>query len=286
MKRICLLIAVLLLTAAALAEAPAAGTRPLLVLVWRSAESEGGALVGCLDDAGGLWRGEAAEPFAGESELLPEWLAELGVTLAEGGMVWQEPVGEEELAEIVSLARAVRGLTYGETTTYGGIGQIWAEAFRYDENAVERIPLALGGDICRENGDINAQALFRRLLELFPDLAEPALAADALPAGFVPVPLLSFCGYEGEWPEDVDAELLREAEGEWQIAEEDGERLEAFLDSVDEMAVVCKQSALVPSEGVETLRFEGPSGEILLTIRMYQGMLVRDDGVYRIGVLA
>ena len=100
--------------------------------------------------------------------------------------------------------------------------------------------LALAGDICAEDTDENAQALFSLLMDLFPDLAEPAAQSQTLPEGFLPIPLLEFCGWMEDIPEDALIFASEKLDGAWTPVAEYEEKLEALLDNADEMVIVGK----------------------------------------------
>lgn len=287
MKLLSLLLAVLLLIPApALAEEPVAGGRVLLLLAWRDPLSTDTCSIGALDDLGGLWRMEMQDDRLKLWDQPLEWMAVAGAALAEGGLVWQGNVPEETLSAAVSLAEAVQDTTWTEEARYEGAGQLQAGAYRYPESGPEGILLALAGDICAEDTDENAQALFSLLMDLFPDLAEPAAQSQTLPEGFLPIPLLEFCGWMEDIPEDALIFASEKLDGVWTPVAEYEEKLEALLDNADEMVIVGKQSALVPEDGLLEVTITDAREEPLVTLQLYQGYLVTEDGQYRIGIEA
>ena len=143
----------------------------------------------------------------------------------------------------------------------------------------EGAALLLGGsgDEWCENTAPDAQALYLRLRQLFPDVTSFMGEADMGPAGFARTSVAAFCG--------VNADKL--AGGRWTIAYldcETGVGEETALESAPDFIVNGQVSGKANAAGVtgntELYTCYAPDGSRAATFEFYGELLVQSDGMY------
>lgn len=285
MKRlICLLAALLLLAGmhAANPAAAAAASAPGQIILYTCYRQMGWGdrvQIGCVDTDGCLWL------LTGSDSTL-KWPYEVSEQLdylqAAGEM---EPVGKldsGELFDLKSLVFSTEDQGHDSHPAANDAGTERSYAVQYDrDNRPRGILLGMSGDDCFENFDPDAQALYQRLRQLFPQVT--SYGGNMGPAGFQPVSVKAFCGLD-----ELDLNSLTVAAAymdceagpqKLNVSEEDRLRL---LDFIQNGKVTGKANATQTTGGSTSYSLFDPSGRFLASLELYQGLLVRPDGMYTI----
>lgn len=279
MKRTFALFTVLLLTAVCLCAAAAAETPAkrelILVTEYRQAGWSDRVLLGAVDNEGKLWTLEA-EPAGdipyGREELLP-W-AETADALEPCGTV-----SGDALADLKSLVQTVPAQELSYQSFACDAGEQTSFAVRRDRNGVaEIIVLGASGDDTFENTDPGAQALYKTLRELFPDV--PAFAGEGAmaPAGFAETGLAAFCGYDGPALEELTMTAYANDCEAGSAATEP--RISA--EEIARMTVTGKKNSMAVTGNTVTYVFSGADGESAAAFEFFGDLLVRPDGMYSV----
>ncbi len=231
---------------------------------------------GCVDENGDLWtlNGSASKlgwPYKVEDQ--PEFLPTTRLKERAGRL------SSDELFELKSLVysaqpqdgRSRPAANDADTETS------WAVTYAGDGSA-KAVKLASSGDDVYENTSPDAQALYVRLRQLFPNVT--CYGGAMGPAGFAPVPLYEFLG--------LDPELIRSAAvkasymdceaGPREIEDPSKGVILAVLDG----KVTGKANSTMVTGGTYVFGFYGEDGNYLGSLEIYQGLLVTDDGMYYI----
>lgn len=285
MKRFICLIAMILLLAGfchtGLAEAPAAAVPGQIILYtcYRQVGWGDRVQIGCVDADGCLWL------LTGYDSTLQwpyETEAQLEYLQAAHGM---EPVGQlnpEEVFDLKSLVISTEDQGHASQPAANDAGTESSYAVQYDpEEQAHVILLGMSGDDCFENFDPNAQALYQTLRRLFPQVT--CYGGNMGPEGFQPVPIRTFCGMEQL---DLDSltvsAVYMDCEAgprELIVSEEEHQYL---FNLIRHGKVTGKANATLTTGGTTCYDFSDPSGRFLASLELYQGLLVRSDGMYTI----
>ena len=157
-------------------------------------------------------------------------------------------------------------------------------AVRRDRSGkVQVIVLGMSGDDLYENTSPDAQALYLSLRQLFPGVIS---YGDGMgPAGFQPLPVRTFCA----WPACPAENLLvsggyTDCESGWWPVEMTEEEQEWVRTLYEKGMVLGKANAMDVTGGIRDYRVTDAQGNTLFSFSMYEGLLMRPDGMYRISV--
>ena len=235
--------------------------------------------VGCVDENGGLWLLTGNDSDLEWPYKRDEQLAYLQTCAA------LDQTGELRsgvLFDLKGLIASVEDQGSHSHPVAEDAGTECSYAVQYDrDGAVSCVLLGMSGDSCFENFDPNAQALYQRLRQLFPQVR--SFGGNMGPAGFLPVPVRAFCGWD-----DVDFSDVT-ISGAYQDCEagsvaisltEEDQR--ALLDIVLNGKVTGKAKASLTTGGTTCYSFYDQEDHFLASIELYEGLLVRPDGMYTI----
>ena len=236
--------------------------------------------IGCVDEDGGLWSAVGYDsklkwPYRWEEQL--DYLR-TSDTLTEAGTL-----PHDDLFSLQSLIASVKPT---EEKTQGWMCDAGTEtsvALRYDrEGNATAILLGMTGDDFLENTDVNAQALYAKLRVLFPFVRSYAGEINR-PWGFQPVSVASFCGLEGiDWENVTITAYNNDCESgpeEMEITAEDAKQVIQYMKTA---MVTGKENAADVTGGYMTLCSSDRNGNLLGFINLYEGLLMRGDGMYRV----
>ena len=140
------------------------------------------------------------------------------------------------------------------------------------------ITLGVSRDDLYENTDTNAQELYLILRQTFPQLISYYGTEGMSPTGFKPVPITEFLNID-----DIDASslsmktYLTDCEEGLFDAEND-----TTPEEILSLYVVGKENCMTVTGGTYDLVFSDTDGEYVFSISLYHGLLVTNDGMYRL----
>ena len=270
-----------LLSAVSLAAEEKETQRIILYTCYQNVFPDGVALeAGCVDEEGNLWIYSGTIPDRDHSVPMDEYLATL---IAEGTMTNAGQMSWDDLFELNSLIFSVedQGAETEAVFEGGGAESSYAVVYIGDEPA-QRILLGVSGDSRFENTDPNAQALYLRLRELFPDVTN-YFGGDAGPRGFQTVSLVEFMGWQDidftrvvitGWDMDCEAGPIP-----FELSEENAEEIIQFILNNH---VTGKANATMVTGGTTEYIISDENGNYLAALELYEGLLVRNDGMYHL----
>ena len=275
-----LLIAVALLMIGILGSAQAERPSIILYTAYRQVGWGDAVQIGAIDIDGGLWtaRGYDSElkwPYGWENQIAYLQTSDF---LAEAGKLTNDDLFA--LKSLVSTVSAPEGKPSGWMCDAGTESSY---ALRYDrEGNAEAILLGMTGDDFLENTDPNAQALYLKLRLLFPFVR--CYAGEISESwGFQPVPLAAFCGLEGiDWDSVTVSAVYEDCEAgprELEVTESEAKRVIGLMKNG---VVTGKENALCVTGGTKALFFTDRDGKAVGSITLYNGLLVRNDGMYSV----
>ena len=182
-----------------------------------------------------------------------------------------------------SLVSACPDMGSGSWPAANDAGTESSYAVRYDGSG-NPMPVLLGmsGDDCFENADANAQALYLGLRSLFPQVTSYAYSYGGMgPQGFMPVPVMSFCGFWGVSLESaaISASSVGSGAGSYPVQLTDDEQ--AHIRSLVLSGQVTGKANASPVTGNSMVyNFLDDAGNTLASLELYNGLLVRPDGMY------
>ena len=233
--------------------------------------------VGCLDERGGLWLlighdGKLKWPYQAEQQV--EYLKESQDLEKTGEM------GSDDLFALKSLIICTQAQEVKPRSAANDAGVEVSYAVRYGEDGTaEPILLGMSGDSCFENTDENAQALYRWVHLLFPQVT--CYGAQMGPSGFAPVPVRTFCKLE-----QVDFQSCRieavynDCETGPHPIEVTKEDLKTLEQIVMNGQVTGKANALMTTGDTTQALFFDKDGTLLGSLEFCQGLLVTGNGMY------
>ena len=232
--------------------------------------------VGLVDDKGGLWTmtgSASALGWPGGLEAQLEYL----MTAAP-----LEQIGALSADDLFALNSLIVSAEPGEGKPYPAANDAGTEisyALRYDaEGTVDAVRLGMSGDDVYENFDPNAQALYLVLRLLFPNVA--CYGGTMGPAGFQPVPVAQFLGLD---PEAIRTATIKESYIDCETGPKEAPNAdESVRDLVLNGTVVGKANAMSLTGGTTVFGFYDADGAYLGSVELYRGLLVTNDGMYRI----
>ena len=286
MKKTMLLILACLAVSLMAASAFAAGTQETLRIIlytcYENVFPDGVTLeAGCVDEDGNLWTFSGIVPEADLSSGTDAYLAAL---LADGKMIQAGKTGGEELFDLKSLIISADDQG-NETETVGeGGGAESSVAFAYDvEGIAQRILLGVSGDSRFENTDPDAQALYLQLRNLFPDVTH--FGGEAGPRGYQPVSLVEFCGWQDiDFTHTVITGYDMDCEAgpiEFEVSLQEREEIIQFILS---RYVTGKANATMVTGGTTAYNILDEDGNYLASMELCDGLLVKNDGMYYLGL--
>ena len=237
--------------------------------------------LGVVDEDGVLWR------YEGLLEPGRDLYSALQGLAAQGKLTRVGELSHDELFDLKSLVCAVDAgaLVIGED--YIDDGDVTERyAFRVnvsDEGVpdIETILLGMADAELAENTSPAAQALYKRLATLFPDIRYADYGPEYAPKGFQPVPLAEFCGLSGLDAEgitvhayDADCEV-----GLTEIPLTEKEQ-QSWLTLPHRALVTGMANATQVTGGTTVIVFETADGTHLGSLEFYQGLLCTNDGMY------
>jgi len=282
-KKVLALLAVLLLALPCSAPAESAGAperpAPILCTYYRQAGWGDSVQVGYVDTEGGLWllTGNDSDLrwLQGEAEQL-EYLRSYS------GFTRVEQLGSDALFDLKSLVLSVTAQEGQAQSAADDAGIEASYAIRYDrDDHATSVLLGVSGDAVYENTTPDAQALYAWLRAAFPQVTSYAGKPFMGPAGFTPVSLRSFCGLDG-----VDLAGVKISGGvtdcevgflPLDLTAQDEQEI---LDLITNGMVTGKANATMVTGGTKVFHLEDRAGNWLCDIELYEGLLVRSDGMY------
>jgi len=278
--RIILLIAVIVLMVGFLGAAQAERPSIILYTAYRQVGWGDAVQIGAIDIDGGLWtvRGYDSElkwPYGWENQIAYLQTSDF---LTEAGKLTNDDLFA--LKSLVCSVSAPEGKPSGWMCDAGTESSY---ALRYDrEGNAEAILLGMTGDDFLENTDPNAQALYLKLRLLFPFVR--CYAGEISESwGFQPVPLAAFCGLEGiDWDSVTVSAVYEDCEAgprELEVTESEAKRVIGLMKNG---VVTGKENALCVTGGTKALFFTNRDGKAVGSITLYNGLLVRNDGMYSV----
>ena len=285
MKRILCLITMMLLAAgicpAGRAE-PSNAPSPGLVILYTAYRQAGWGdrvQIGCVDADGCLWLATGSDsdlkwPCQTEEQL--EYLR------TSGRMAWIGRLDPEKLFDLKSLVLSTEDQGHASHPAANDAGTELSYAVEYErECRAHCILLGMSGDDCFENTDPDAQALYLYLRQIFPQVT--CFGGSMGPQGFQPVSIRSFCGMEGLDPDGltVSAVYMDCEAGPQALSVSETDRHD-LLNLIRYGKVTGKVNATITTGGTVCYDLSDPSGCVLASLELYQGLLVRSDGMYAI----
>ncbi len=277
-----LLAAVLILQAACLPCALAAGDSPRMILVtcyWQVGWGDS-VFYGCVDEEGGVWtlQGSVSElGFPGSPEEQLAFLTQ-SKDLVNCGTRF---VGDD-LFDLKGLVCSTEDQGSETENAADDAGIEMSYAVTWDEDRPQAILLGVSGDERFENTDPNAQALYLLLRKTFPEI--PSYAYSDLnmgPKGFQPVPVKEFLKMQELdltdatvtcYVVDCEAGLI-----ESEVSEEDQEWI---LNLVENGTVTGKANATMVTGGTWVYIINDAEGNDIGGVELYRGLLVTSQGMY------
>lgn len=285
MKRLITICLALALLAGSAAAAESEKPRIILYTCYTYEGPEGLHLqAGCVDEDGGLWTLDRLVPDYDWSTGIDEYLSallEAGELTPAGRFTEFNKIDMFDLNGLIVCTEDQGNET--EAVCEGAGAESSYAIVRDDDGNTRKILLGVSGDSRFENTDPNAQALYRLLRELFPEVENYAYS-DMGPRGFRPVSLIEFCGWQ-----DIDfsrvtvlcADMDCEAGPiDVDLTDEDRERV---LELAATGIVTGKANATMTTGGTTAYWFEDEEGNYLGGLDLYSGLLVWNDGMYYIG---
>ena len=275
---LCLLsLLLLLMTLAGIAENTQMG-RILLYTYYRQVGWGDLVQIGCIDDTGTLWYGTGSDsklkwPYGTSAQL--EYLKGTDI------LIPQNKLGSDVLFQIESLVSSAEKQDCPSEGVASDAGDEYSYALQYDrEGNPDWVLLGLSGDDRSENTDPNAQALYRYLRILFPNVTTYAYTGMG-PQGFVPIPISIFL----KWPPfDPDTASIQAVVNDCEagpIPHEADENIETELRSLAAHGwILGKANAISTTGGSTSYIFRNENEDILATLELYDGLLVAGDGMY------
>ena len=274
-------VAVLILSGAANAETGSV-SRPILY-TWYWVIGEGDDLqIGWLDEKGNLYTlsgmfSEMNWPYEAKDQL--EYLSRTENFSSAGTLT------SDELFAVKSLIYDAEKQERNTVSNAEDAGTEESYAVRYTaEGDPELILLGVSGESVFENTDPNAQSLYLRLRQMFPDVVSFAYDDPLMgPKGFEPVPLAKFIGIDAEavMTAEVEAYLTDCEIGNIPMNLSDAD-ISELKDMIRNGAVTGKADCIFSTGGTGVYSFYGAERILLGTIELEDGLLVMSDGRYYI----
>ena len=281
MKKICLWLMLLMLLGTVFPGAAETdqNRRVILYTYYRQVGWGDRVQIGYVDAQGGAWLltgsdGTLQWPYTQEDQL--------AYLKASGDFVRVDMLSSDERFDLNSLILSAEDQGSQSHPVACDAGTEKSFAVSYDENGeAQCILLGMSGDDCFENTDPNAQALYLRLRQLFPQVT--SYGGIMGPAGFHPVPVQTFCGLDGTDVLNcsVSAHLLDCEAGPIEIAMTQDD-LDTLFDLVLNGQVTGKANAVFTTCGSVAYDFLDGDGNFLGSVELYEGLLVGPDGMYTI----
>ena len=265
----------MVLAASAMAETP----RILLYTAYLQMGWGDRMQAGAVDENGNLW---TLSGSAGELDWPYGWEAQLEYMQENSHMNWAGKLTSDELFNLNSLIYSVDDQGKKTTPWMNDAGTEKSYAVLYDQDGnAKAILLGLTGDDLFENTDPDAQALYLRLRELFPQVT--CYAGMAASWGFEPVDIAQYLR--------LDVDKLSRAQIRCSLIDCVAGPIEMELSKEEQQAVTAlalrgvvlgKDNATMVTGGTVVYSFYDADGTHLGSIELYQGLLVTRDGMYRI----
>ena len=283
MKVICLLLSLCLLLGISAVPAGAEGVdipNILLYTFYRQTGWGDSVQVGCVDEKGGIWM------LTGQDDEL-RWpyspSEQLSYLKSCGSLIRQGRLNDADLQDIRSLVSAVPDMGSSGYPAADDAGTEASYAVRYDGWG-NPVPVLLGmsGDSAFENFDANAQALYLGLRNLFPQVTNYAYSYGYMgPQGFQAISLRSFCGFDGISFDNasVTGTTLGFGAGSPPSELGSGEQERIFSLLLNGQVTGKANASYVTGSSV-LYTFSDNTGNTLASIELYNGLLVRPDGMY------
>ena len=234
---------------------------------------------GCIDYAGGLWTLDLPDADLTGYSTIGEYL----IMMRRAGKL--KPAGqlEGDMFDLRGLVSCTENQGSEPEAVSEGAGGECSYAMQWNtDGSAEEILLGASGDSKFENTDPNAQALYLLLRKTFPEVENYAYTS-AGPQGFQAVPLIEFCGWQEIDFSKVTIRCYLEDCEEGPIpAELTPDEAAEILRIATEWKVTGKANATVMTGGPVTFSFLSGDGTWLGSLSLYEGLLVRGDGMYYI----
>ena len=282
-KAFCWQILILLMLALSFgaAEPAAPGRNVILYTYYRQVGWGDRVQIGFVDDRGGVWLrqgfdGDLKWPYTVEEQLT--------FLQTDTRFTQAAALSHDALFDLNSLILSTEDQGQSSHPVACDAGTEKCFAVQKDPNREARcILLGMSGDDCFENTDPNAQALYRYLRRLLPQVS--CYGGTTGPAGFQPVPVKAFCGLEAiDIQQSRVSACLSDCEaGPIPLSLSEEERLK-ILDLVLHGQVTGKASAVTVTGGTVSYAFYDGNDHLLGAIELYENLLARPDGMYTLSI--
>ena len=270
---------------------------PMLMTGRFSAWDADSCSIGILDYNGVLWR------YDGPIDYERDWLFTLWRLAGQGKLVQVSKLSYIEMFDLEGLVYSVDPDAVVSSNDYvDDADAVVRYAFRTyiindddiisdDDFVDEIILLGEAVDTMQENTSPAAQALYKKLDTLFPDIEYPEpISPEFAPTGFQPVPLYEFCGMKGFEVYETSLCLPRitvyESDCEIGLIEVEfsGEDYEGYLDLALHGMVTGMANASMVTGGTTIIVYETADGDRIGSIELYHGLVCMSDGMYEIAI--
>ena len=232
--------------------------------------------IGAVDTQGGLWTYEAE---TGALECPSGTVEAADFIRAMPGLTKYGTLDAEELERLTGLVVCLPVCEERAVAAANDAGTQTSWALRTGRDGVrEAVVLGMSGDDLLENPDPGAQELYAVLRKLFPGVCDFDGEEPIAPKGFQSVPLADFCGYADTDFANAKVEVFA-SDCETGLSPTESDRTAEQLLGLQ---VVGKENSLCVTGGTTVYTLVGEDGEALASFEFYDGLLVRDDGMYRV----
>ena len=231
--------------------------------------------LGAVDEQGNLYvfSSDSWQDIPFSDDAFPEWV-QSSADLQQVGTL-----ASQDLFDLKGMVSAVQAQEVTYTSAACDAGCQRSYAYRYDRNGqAEAILLGVSGDEVFENTDPAAQALYSFLRKSFPDVTAFDGQPGMSPAGFQPVPLMTFAGYaqitrEGlsltAWYNDCESGLQQITPA-------------LTMDELMSMTVTGKKNCNSVTGNTVIYRLTDSEGNDIAKFEFYKELLVMPDGMYTV----
>ena len=248
---------------------------PLLYTCYRQMGWGDSVQIGWIDREGGLWllTGHDSSlrwPYKTEEQLA--YLRSCRDAVRMGTLT------REDLFDLRGMAASVQAREVRPVGAACDAGTERSYAVKEDGTCVL---LGMSGDDMYENTDPTAQALYWTLRQLFPQVR--CYGGTMGPAGFQPVSVASFCGYD---PDKIPGSAVTAVHMDCEAGAVPLELDENAADRLRQLAVhgtvTGKANCTMVTGGTTCVCFSDSQGNPIASLEFYEGLLVRGDGMYRL----
>ena len=280
MRKLMLTVAVMVMIAGFTVPAQAERPRIILYTAYRQMGWGDAMQIGCIDEDGGLW---AANGHDSELKWPYGWEKQIEYLQTSDSLTEMGKLSHDDLFSVKSLIACVPAAEGKPVGWMCDAGTESSYAVRYDRNGnAEAVLLGMTGDDFLENTDPGAQSLYMKLRMLFPFVW--CYAGEINESwGFRPVRAAEFCRMESiDWDNVTVSACHIDCEAgpiELAVSEEETQQM---IDFIKNAVVTGKENAMSVTGGTTVFYFTDSNGNSLGAVEFYDGLLVMNDGMYRV----